>query len=216
MRSMFSKLNEVVLPEFSNTRIMMMPVILGNLAGIPEHYKELVSKFYKQVDKLEREGKLVSKAIGCIGYLTIDERIVKAGESLRRKGKHVDGVYQGKIGAWGGGGGWGSVGNGMLTVSSTEHCKVYSGFFQGFPGDDGECDHINTDNMIHTLLKANTVYRLDGLCIHESLPVVEDTQRQFIRLSLPSNGPWFEGYTKNPYGILPSDEILPERTQYMN
>jgi hypothetical protein len=50
------------------------------------------------------------------------------------------------------------------------------------------------------------------MCVHESVPVATDTERTFVRLSMPSTAPWFEGYTVNPKGILPTGPILPRRT----
>jgi hypothetical protein len=191
----------VQFPEFQGLRVMMMPVRLGNLRGVPSAYQELLLTLYSMV-----EGRFFSK----IGYLTIDEKELLPGETLRRPGLHVDGYYHGRCGAWGGGGGWGSVGNGMLTVSSTSHCRAYLGWVEGEPGPEGECDHLQPPGP-GEILEAKQVYWLDGACVHESLPVTERTHRQFVRLSMPSNGPWFEGYTKNPAGVLPSNEILPRR-----
>lgn len=207
--STFRKLwnhSEMKFPEFSGTRIMMMPVQLGSLKGIPKHYAKFVDYLYYMTEYRHH---------GKIGYLTIDERNVTKGNSLRRSGLHVDGYYKGKCGAWGGGGGWGSVGNGMLTVSSTSHCKAYLGMFEGTPGPEGECEHLTLPNE-GILFEANQVYWVDGACVHESLPVEEDTQRQFVRLSMPNNGPWFDGYTENPTGILPSGEILSKRSLFMS
>lgn len=192
-------------PEFSGERIMMMPVILGDLRGVPSQYSELVQSLYDVTE---------SRHIGQIGYLTIDERELLQGETLRRSGLHVDGYYHGRCGAWGGGGSWGSVGNGMLTISSTAHCRAYLGVINGVPRDEGECDHLVMPNA-GEVFAAGEVYWLDGACVHESLPVSATTKRQFVRLSMPSNGPWFDGYTKNPFGIKPSSEVLPARSQFM-
>jgi hypothetical protein len=189
-------------PDFSGLRVMMMPVKLGFTDGTPEHYHELLVQLFSVIE---------SRFIGQIGYLTIDERELMPNETLRRGGLHVDGYYHGKCGAWGGGGGWGSVGNGMLTISSTAHCKAYLGVFDGQPKDEGECDHLTLPKE-GELFEAGQVYWVDGACVHESMPVTEKTKRQFLRLSMPSNAPWFEGYTENPTGILPSNEILPRRT----
>lgn len=184
---------------------MMMPVLLGNLAGVPDQYRILINKLYYMTEK---------RFISATGYLTIDEQELSPGETLRRKGLHVDGYYHGKCGAWGGGGGWGSVGNGMLTISNTPHCRAFLGVIEGNPKDEGECNHLGLPNK-GEIFEAGEVYWVDGACVHESLPVQIKTKRQFVRLSMPSNAPWFEGYTKNPHGILPSNEILPKRTQFM-
>jgi hypothetical protein len=196
----------VKFPVFTDTRIMMMPVMLGSLAGVPAQYRQLVYFLYSLMEK---------RFEGEIGYLTIDEQELQPNETLRRGGLHVDGYYHGKCGAWGGGGGWGSVGNGMLTVSSTPHCKAYLGMFEGEPRSEGECDHLTLPNE-GVLFDANQVYWVDGACVHESMPVTEVTKRQFVRLSMPSNGPWFEGYTENPIGVKPSNEILPRREKFMS
>lgn len=195
----------LVFPEFTGERVMMMPVILGDLRGVPRQYHDLAESLY---------GVTESRHIGNVGYLTIDERVLNPGETLRRPGLHVDGYYQGRSGAWGGGGSWGSVGNGMLTISSTAHCRAYLGEIDGIPGNEGECSHLVMPNN-GEVFGAGEIYWVDGACVHESLPVTERTRRQFVRLSMPSNGPWFEGYTPNPTGILPSAEILPERTKFM-
>ena len=190
----------VEFPEFTGLRIMMMPVVIGSYLGIPKQYHEILSQLFGITEDRWR---------GHVGYLTIDEKYLITGNCLRRAGKHVDGYYNGKCGAWGGGG-WGSVGNGMLTVSNSSHCKAYLGIYEGIPGNDGECDHIKLDDS-YEIFEKNQIYWLDGSCIHESIPVEVDIKRQFVRLSMPSGGPWFEGYTKNPAGILPSNEILPPR-----
>ena len=203
-REMWSPDNHIdnLMPGFTGERIMMMPVELGNLAGVPTQYKRLVDYLYSMVE---------ARWQGNIGYLTIDERALADGSTLRRSGLHVDGYYKGRCGAWGGGGTWGSVGNGMFTVSNTSHCRAWLGMVNGEPDDEGGCGEIDLEGLTPYLFKANTVYWVDGACVHESMPVDKPTNRQFIRLSMPSNGPWFEGYTENPCGILPSHDTLPRR-----
>ena len=179
----------------------MMPVMIGFDDGVPTKYVPIYRSLCESAE---------FRFDGMIGYLTIDEQELEPGQTLRRSGLHVDGYYHGRCGAWGGGGGWGSVGNGMFTVSSTPHCKAYLGMIDGEPKDEGECDHLVMPNDGY-VFEAGQVYWVDGACVHESLPVTEKTKRQFVRLSMPSNGPWFEGYTENPTGLKPTGEILPRR-----
>lgn len=195
---------KAALPAFSNTRIMMMPVKIGALDGIPERFHSLMKTLYALCE---------GRFYGEVGYLTIDERDLKAGETLRRPGLHVDGIHNGRAGSWGGG--WGPAGNGMLTVSNTPHCEAYLGLVQGEPGLEGECDQVDLTQAVPHRFEANKVYWVDGLCVHESLPVETDQQRLFIRLSMPSTAPWFEGYTPNPEGIEPTGDILPARQKFM-
>lgn len=201
------------LPGFTGLRIMMMPVIIGDMAKIPsvlKDYEAAIAQMF-EVDK----SRVGMKNVGKVGYLTIDEKEVKAKTTHRREGKHVDGVYQGDTGAWGGGSGgsWGGRGSGMITVSNIVGCRAWNQSFEGWPGWEGECDHlaeqIRDDAAVE--FEPMRAYWLDGLCVHESILQHVDTKRQFVRLSLPSMGPWFEGYTENPLGVLPTGPILPRR-----
>ncbi len=209
-RSNFKLEGTVELPAFSNTRVMMMPLIIGEPNSIPDflnHYVNCLVKLFNFALPSHKDQ---------IGYITIDEKTVEAGKTHRRPGLHVDGVYNGNVGSWGGGG-WGAVGSGMLTVSNIEGCKAYKQWFNGTIGNDGECDSM-VDQLKESgaeIFKPNHVYWLCGLCVHESLPMKETADRQFVRLSLPSCAPWFEGYTENPLGIRPSGQIL-KRRSYMD
>jgi hypothetical protein len=209
--STFKEVGAVTLPPFSGRKIMMMPVVLGDVESIPSslsHWNETLEKLFD-----------MGGHKGDVGYLTLHEKIVQPAQTHRRGGLHVDGIYQGRSGAWGGGGGgsWGSVGNGMLTVSSHAGCRAWNQQFEGWPGDEGECDHL-ADQCLResgTLFLPNTVYWVDGLCVHESVPLTTTANRQFVRLSMPSDGPWFEGYTVNDKGVLPTGPIL-RRRSFMN
>ncbi len=61
----------------------------------------------------------------------------------------------------------------------------------------------------------NRVYHCGPLTVHESLPVWQTVPRQFIRISMPSDAPWYEGYTENPLGIKPTGPIHPRREKQM-
>jgi len=199
-RSWFEEKGEVSLPQYSGVRVMMLPIVLGVMESIPksiENWKGNLSNLFS-----------ICGNKGKVGYITIDEKTVKAGEAHRRGGLHVDGVYRNGPGGWGGGL-WGS--SGMLTVSNVEGCRAWSQEFKGSPGSEGECDHLSEQLGEPILFKKNTVYWCDGLCVHESIPMIKDTQRQFVRLSMPSSAPWFEGYTENPLGVKPTGPILAKR-----
>ena len=206
--SKFKKIGEITLPNYEGKRVMMLPVIIGDETSLPEMLGEWKVTFHALSN-------MAPQHKGAVGYLTLDEKIVKPETTHRRAGKHVDGVFRGSVGGWGGGGGWGSVGNGMLTVSSHPGCRAWNQTFIGKPGYEGECDHLADQcNGEGTLFGAGEVYWVDGLCVHESIPMVEETARQFVRLSMPSKAPWFEGYTANPLGVMPTGPILPRR-QFM-
>ena len=209
------------LPKFSGTRVMMMPLILGDMSSVPEtlaHYDETLRVLFALTVGMNPQH------LGKVGYITIDEKTVKPGETHRRSGLHVDGVYRGKAGGWGGGGGWAGGGwaggsredgTGMLTVSSVVGCRAYNQTFSDLTmiGDEGEAYFFEREcrKENEVILQANRVYWLSPRCIHESLPMDKETNRQFVRLSLPSTAPWFKGYTENPLGIKPTGPILEPR-----
>lgn len=205
--SAFKKVGPINLPEFSGLRVMMLPVVLNDLGTVPDMldgYRDTLAGLF---------GMCPSHA-GKVGYITIDEKRVGPSATHRRAGKHVDGIYQGRNGSWGGGGGsWGSAGSGMLTVSNPAGCRAWDQEFDGWPGYEGECDHLSDQcrDDRATLFEPGVVYWVDGMCVHESVPMVRETNRQFVRLSMPSDGPWFEGYTENPLGVKPTGPILPRR-----
>lgn len=207
--SEIKKFGVAKLPPYAGIRIMMMPYRIDDPDGT------LPSRLSPWFDTLLHMGMLSDPGVG---YLTIDESLVRAGETQRRPGLHVDGVGpDGGIGGWGGGGGgWGS--SGMTMVSSHVGCVAYDQAFSGYPRPNGDCSHLEDqlDEEYETVLQANTVYWCSPLAVHRSLPMELDTYRQFCRVSFPSDAPWYEGYTPNPRGVMPTGPIHPRRVEFMN
>lgn len=207
--SVYTPLHQLTLPKFSGIRVMMMPINISKIDLMPaamRPWKNIISDLFSAV-----------KMSDGIGYVTIDEKIVHIGQTHRRRGLHVDGVFNNGPGKWGGGGGsWGA--KGFITVASTVGCRAWNQQgIVGSPGPDGEADHLK-DQLLDNkseLLQPNVAYLVDGLCIHESITQPQTVARQFVRLSLPNNAPWFEGYTPNTMGVLPEGPILPRR-KYMD
>ena len=131
--SEFRKVGELALPPFSGTRVMMLPIIIGERGSMPEsvsHYAWTAWRLAHMADPAH---------LGEVGYLTIDEKLVPAGRTHRRAGMHVDG---GQDRGWGGGGRpWASA-TGMLTVSSHGGCRAWAQDFAGDVGDEGDCEHL--------------------------------------------------------------------------
>jgi len=201
-------------PKFSNLRIMMLPLILGDTDSIPDFLQEW-RPLLKKLFMLSLKKCHIKATYGEVCYLTIDEKFVKAGTVHRRPGLHVDGIYKECAGSWGGGVHGFEKGGGFLTASSVSGCKVYQQHFFGKPNGDGSCEHLRDQcqqSFAYTI-QPNHLIWMSGLAVHESIPMKEDANRTFIRLSLPSDGPWFEGYTENPLGIKPSGKILPRRAE---
>ena len=135
-RSEIQALGVVAFPTFANTRIMMMPVRMGDPESLPEDLSPWRDLFVA----LCNMGHLPNG----IGYLTIDELRVPKGRTHRRPGIHVDGIGEdGSAGGWGGGGG-GYGKSGMVLAASHVGCRAYKQSFVGRPAANGCCAHLAT------------------------------------------------------------------------
>ena len=137
-------------------------------------------------------------ALTGIAYMTVDERIVKQGQSQRRPKPHVDGVFMSELGSWGHddkgkGGRWNhycnDIGVGaprrmaVIVAASAPGCRAWRGEFDGEPADDGDLSHLSLGEG--EVLPANVGYLLSPDCIHESMVMQAATQRTFLRIALP-------------------------------
>lgn len=199
LQSKCKELGAIEFPRFNNIRIYMEPISLDFTAishSVNPNFGEYAPIVLNLLEKLPiKTGN---------AYLTIDEKLIHAGESHRRGGPHVDGNY---IFSWGGGGGWltGCDGRylpldkhrlqycadkgGMLIASTYSACKGWLGEFSDEPEQGGNCSHIDTSSLKEIMLDANKLYWGNSTFIHESLPVAENVYRQLIRITLPADSP---------------------------
>lgn len=204
--SEFRQVGEIQLPPFTDTRVMMLPIFIGDKDSLPDfmsHYRWTAHRLFGMTSPVHH---------GKVGYLTVDEKVVETDQTHRRAGLHVDGgTSRGMDRGWGGGGRpWAA--NGMLTVSSHIGCRAWAQDFSGEPEEEGNCEHLRGQlTSDGTLLTPGVVYWLGALCVHESTPQPSPVRRQFVRLSMPSTAPWYDGYTENPLGVKPTGQILPRR-----
>jgi len=227
-KSVFKELKPVTLPAYidhgaiRNTRVLMLPFLLEDIQSLPDalsHYEQTVQELIEIAPV--KEG---------VAYLTIDEKPVKKGDTLRKKGLHVDGLGtddRTDLGPWAATGiqyqcktmwndetkRWyhsaAGIG-GMLTVSSPAGCRAWCKEFKGTIGNNGDCEKLREQfpDSEATVFKAGVAYWCNSACVHESLPMDKDTCRTFVRLSMPCKAPWYRGYTKNPKGVEPTGPII--------
>jgi hypothetical protein len=188
------------IPQYSGTRVMMMPVLLEDADSLP-------NRFWRSTFAMLANHAPVRRGVA---YITIDEAIVKAGECHRRPGLHVDG-----LGGWGGPSPWAS--SGMLLWASVRGAHAWRGELDVEFDDDGGCEgaRASLNGLTEVPLQGGCVYQCGPFTIHESVPMRVETLRSFARLSMPSDSPWFEGYTPNPLGVKPTGPILPRRVAQM-
>lgn len=215
--SELEEIGEVAFPDFNQSqRVIMMPYLIGDPTSIPEmigDWREMAISLTSDFTQLHDQ----------VGYLTIDQRSLAVGETLRRGGKHVESGY---IGSAHPGPSFPYIGSchpmrpdpwrppshhstGTIMASSVYGCDAWVGEFSGIPELEGSCDHLAdqcTEDRRVPLL-ANKAYWANGGCVHESLPVKQACERQWIRITFPSDGYWWNEYTHNPLGIKPSGPI---------
>lgn len=191
-------------PEFSGVRCLMMPYIQGDPDSVPTEYRQ----GYESII----ENTFIKK--GDIGYLTIDESLVTKGKSHRgdrsrfsralhtEAGRHPDKLY-----AWGSGGGWGNSHRvtldrdvQVLLANSVDlSCALWDSELENtsLDGDIGHCaEQYPYEDAV--IMKAGEVYQIGILTPHESLPVSNTVNRQFLRI-LSSGVHGRESYfTENP------------------
>lgn len=199
--SIIASMGSIHLPDFAGVRVMMMPFLW-------EAPEETLPDSMRQWRRPLREICAHSSVTG-VGYLTIDEAAVKSGETHRRPGLHVDGM-----GAYGGGG---YAKSGMFVGASRMAARGWHKIFEGAPGEDGDCAHLGSQcsRKEATYFLGGKLYYCSPFCVHEALPLTQDVERTFLRVSMPSDAPWHEGYTPNPLGIMPGGPILGARAEQM-
>lgn len=189
-------------PKYSGIRCLMMPYIQGDEKSVPTEYQA-----YAEIIKS------VFIKRGDIGYLTIDESPVTAGNPHRgyraktSRALHTEaGRRPGKVYAWGGGG-WAGKDEVelerdveiLLCNNLDNSCAVWDAVHEN-TSEDGDIGHFSEQYPYHeaTLMKAGDVHKIGILTPHESLKVKETFNRQFLRI-LSSGVHGREGYfTVNP------------------
>ncbi len=189
-------------PEFSGIRCLMMPYIQGDTTSVPEKYypyREIINSVFLQK--------------GEIGFITIDESPVavgtphrgdraKYGRALHTEvGRHPERTYY----AWGGG--WGKKhivtldrDTRILLANNLDNsCAVWNDWHSD-TSLDGDIGYVADMYPYEDadFLKAGEVREIGILTPHESLPVRETFNRQFLRLIGKGVNGREEYFTKNP------------------
>jgi hypothetical protein len=189
-------------PKFTGIRCLMMPYIQGDSKSVPENlrnYAEIIeSVFFKKGD---------------IGFLTIDESLAISGKPHRgarakygralhtEAGKRPLGVY-----GWGGTG-WGNTDSVrldpdveiLLANNLDNTCALWDCEHRdtSYDGDIGYAADLYPYEKA-TMMQSGEVYKIGIFTPHESLPVKQTVNRQFLRIissGVYGREPYF---TENP------------------
>lgn len=199
MQSVIVAAGATSFPAFMAERVYMQEFYKDK--GLPENLARWQPTVDDLLSDVDTDGPI---------YLMIDSGAVKAGQAQRRRGLHVDGYWNPEIKAHGYGGhgpvhrpqpshggkrhcagaaSWEeadfSEKEGLILASSVSACVGYVGDFVGPIKDGGDCSHIDLSGLQKIKMKSHTIYKGNVTCLHESVPVVQDCERQLIRLNIP-------------------------------
>jgi hypothetical protein len=169
-------------PAFTGLRCLMMPYIQGDPQSVPVQYAAYAEIIRSAV--IDR---------GDIGYLTIDESVAVAGRAHRgtrakfARALHTEAGKRPYL-AWGT---WGALEDVkldrdvevLLANNLDDSCAIWSAVHEDTSrdGDIGHCaDQYPYRDAV--MMKAGDVHRIGILTPHESLPVRQTFQRQFLRI----------------------------------
>ncbi len=194
------KTGSIRFPEFSGVRCLMMPYIQGDPDSVPETYapyKEIIESVYLKK--------------GDVGFLTIDESPVIAGTShrghLAKHGRalHTEVGWRKENGflqwAWGQGPEV-KVDHDvqvLLANNLNNSCALWNAEHPdtSFDGDIGHLAELYPYSDA-IFMRAGEVYRIGVLTPHESMPVMHNFNRQFLRIVSSGVHGREEYFTLNP------------------
>lgn len=196
------QVGKIQFPHFSGIRCLMMPFIQGDPESVPKQYREgyeaiLGSVFFDKGD---------------IGYLTVDESLAKAGTPHRgARAKHGRALHTeagripGSSFVWGHG--WGKSHTvrldadvQVLLANNTDaSCALWDAFHEQTSVDGDIGDFADSyPYSTATIMNAGDVYKIGILTPHESLPVKQNTNRQFLRIVSSGVHGREDYFTQNP------------------
>ena len=177
MKSLLKKGGVVSFPAFAKERAYMVPFVKGK--NLPDKY----SRWQSTVDAM-----LEAVDVAGVVYLTIDRGKVRQGETQRRKGAHIDGLYTVK--GWSTGPQWNikhGAGGGIVLASDHIGCKAFLGELAGDIGEGGDCSSMDLSSAKTCLLMPHQIYIGNSSLVHKSIPAAKTQNRTFVRLTLPES-----------------------------
>lgn len=193
LRSDYRPLAKVALPPYAGRQKYMHTFDLSNPVMAPgfEDYMDVVKVLCE-----------IAGATKGLAHMTVDEKVIRPGQSQRRPKPHVDGCFMPKINIWGHepSPGWLHGCNNIplseykrmpvIVVASEVGCRAWRGIFDGEPKSDGDLSHIELNEG--EVLPANVGYLLSPDCVHESMIQSKEVRRSFLRIALPTDFEFFK------------------------
>ncbi len=200
MKSIVKEMGNVSFPVHTMERVYMKE--FRKESGLPLELKRWQQTIDQMLLQVDTDGPI---------YLMIDQGVVKANTTHRRKGVHIDGYWIPSLQAHSGPGGhihhtkskgyWdGDYWNtnpkalewpdeAIILASDVSASHAYVGEWDGEIKQGGDCSEIDLSNLECIKLAANKVYAGNVTMLHESTQVAEDVLRTLVRLSVPGWSP---------------------------
>eukprot|EP00931_Biecheleriopsis_adriatica_P118592 TRINITY_DN93957_c0_g1_i1.p1 TRINITY_DN93957_c0_g1~~TRINITY_DN93957_c0_g1_i1.p1 ORF type:complete len:371 (-),score=52.51 TRINITY_DN93957_c0_g1_i1:204-1316(-) len=203
----------VEFPDPQDININMMPFVIGDKSSMPEQYRH----YWGLIESCN----LPADEQGKVGYLTIQESFVMAGETQRRPGLHIEspgslaipGEYKSQRYDWGCGaviGDLSKVKGGIYMASNlADSCRIWNLHITdpaALCGKLGSLEHIRHLIGEGTKMKANALYWLTDATPHESLALETGSYRQFFRLVTSSLSVWYADHSTQNELVQPNPE----------
>eukprot|EP01126_Amoeba_proteus_P013585 TRINITY_DN15802_c0_g1_i1.p1 TRINITY_DN15802_c0_g1~~TRINITY_DN15802_c0_g1_i1.p1 ORF type:complete len:362 (-),score=50.04 TRINITY_DN15802_c0_g1_i1:103-1137(-) len=198
----------VTFPTPKDININMMPFLLNKRNSLSEDYRSywpIIELCARQLEKKYRYD------VGCIAYLTIQESLVLQGSSQRRPGLHTESpgyvqvekdVYEWSN--WGCGYRTDTFDGGIFIATSvSDSCRIWDNcnILPEAIKNGGNIEHLRSLLGNGKFVKKGQLWWMSDTSPHESLPLLEDTYRQFFRLVVGPVSLWFSDHsTPNPLG----------------
>mmetsp|Transcript_88010 Transcript_88010/g.249340 ORF Transcript_88010/g.249340 Transcript_88010/m.249340 type:complete len:360 (-) Transcript_88010:124-1203(-) len=213
----FVKVAHVQFPDPTGISINMMPFVMGDKASVPFEYHS----YWPLIEACRIPG----DQKGQVGYLTVDESFVEAGQSQRRRGLHVErstvqttptrgGIRKRRVHHWGRGFyGEDKLKDGIYMASSLpETCRLWHARVkdpEASVGHLGDIEHLRRTLGGGTFATAGDLVWLTDCTPHESVPLRREGWRQFFRLVTSPVEVWYEQHsTRNRLGVEPAAVVL--------
>lgn len=214
MKSIVKEIGTVTFPVHTMERAYMRE--FRKETGVPNDLKRWQPTIDQILAEVDTDGPI---------YLMIDQGFVKANQSHRRPGIHIDGYWIPELQTHSGGGGhihntsgrwdtpspsWIHAKNrgywdgdywntnpkaldwpdeAIILASDVQASKAYVGEWNGEIKEGGDCSHLDVSHLKAVDLKPNIVYAGNVTMLHESTPVLVDSLRTLVRLSVPGWSP---------------------------
>ena len=213
-------------PTPQDRNVNMMPFILGQKDSLPNH-------LLCYHDAIESCPYLMSER-GKVGYLTVHESLVRANDSQRRQGLHIEapGVIldqwtttafaAGREHYWGGGhfyNGDTFVGGIFFASSVDDTSVIYDALVDkatpGIVDNHGGCESLRGLVGPGTKLRAGELVWMTDRTPHEALVQPTTGIRQFFRVVTSNVSHWFaEHSTPNPLVTLPEHVVVVHENKF--